>query len=475
MMKIKAPLILSLLLILSSLQAQYISQVLEYTPAPGQFINTAPWGLPDSTNESVSIVGKISGAMTLGAYGGYVIFGFDAPVENHPDNPFGVDFTIFGNPLTDWSEPGVAWVMKDANNNGLPDDIWYELAGSDNFFSSTIKNYEVRYSNPQQAVASDIPWTDNHENNGAILANGFHRQSYYPSFLNYPDIDSISYTLTGTMLKSTVDRSMPANIKSYRRAFGYADNQLRGKAPYTIPDNPYTDEVENSGGDAFDISWAIDENGQYVTLDEIHFVKVQNGVLADAGWLGEVSTEITGAIDIAPDTNITGELDMIIIKPLPDTIVGNSFPIETFVYHQGRLEKDRAIQWSSNINLATVTGDSVLRFTESGLLTLTATIADRPEIEKSISAELLYTAPLNLQTSTQNRIKLFPNPSSDFIHISGVEKAIVTIYDSAGNTVHQALSYHSNEIISIRHLQAGNYIVSIHDDDQNSVIRLIKK
>ena len=59
-----------------------------------------------------------------------------------------MDFTIFGNPLPDWSEPGVVWVMKDENENGEADDTWYQLAGSDYFFSTTLLDYQVSYANP---------------------------------------------------------------------------------------------------------------------------------------------------------------------------------------------------------------------------------------------------------------------------------------------------------------------------------------
>ena len=84
--------------------------------------------------------------------------------------------------------------------------------------------------------------------------------------------------------------------------------------------NPYTRERENSGGDAFDISWAIDENNNYVDLDEIDFVKVQSAVLADGGWIGEISTEIAGAIDIEPDASINGTESIVVVKDLPKEI-----------------------------------------------------------------------------------------------------------------------------------------------------------
>ncbi len=56
---------------LVTVQGQYISKVWEYKPAPGQFINAAPVGLPHS---AASIIGGIDGALSLGAFGGYVVY-----------------------------------------------------------------------------------------------------------------------------------------------------------------------------------------------------------------------------------------------------------------------------------------------------------------------------------------------------------------------------------------------------------------
>lgn len=113
--------ILFLFSIFTSVSSQYINYVYDYKPAPGQYINEFPWGNPSSAH---SIIDTLSGNVCLGAFGGYIVFGFENPVENHPDNPYGVDFTIFGNSLTDWSEPGIVWVMKDENLNSIPDDKW---------------------------------------------------------------------------------------------------------------------------------------------------------------------------------------------------------------------------------------------------------------------------------------------------------------------------------------------------------------
>jgi hypothetical protein len=453
-------------------QAQYISEVLEYKPAPGQYINSSPWGTPNSVN---SLVGVVNGSLSLGAFGGYVVFTFENPVENDPENPFGIDLTIFGNPLNEWSEQGIVSVMKDENNNGLPDDTWYELAGSDYFFSSTVKNYEVTYTNPAQASAADVPWTDNQGNSGAILANGYHTQQYYPLTDSFPDVTSNEYTLNGTLVADEVDMTLSSYVKSYRKAFGYVDNNLRGSAPYTVPDNPYTPEKENSGGDAFDISWAVNEDGDYVDLDVIHFVKVHTAVLADAGWLGEVSTELTGAVDVSPDNSITGISDIIVLKELPDTIFGNNYQVEAIAFKNGRRNKEATINWNIDFSDATINTENLLSFSSSGKLTLTASLEGNPTVTATDSAVMVYQQnPTSIVKSSFEKIKLYPNPASENIHIEGIDNATIEIYDITGNKVLALRHYTNNQLVSVDHLTKGIYIIKLSEQEKCNTLRFVK-
>lgn len=477
------------LFIANTLKGQFISEVVEYRPAPGQYINEAPWGMPDDNNPDVSIVGRLDGAMSLGAFGGYVIFKFAEPVKNHPDNPYGIDFVIYGNPIKNFTsspvpnrvslaEPAAVYVMKDENKNGLPDDQWYELAGSDYFFSSTIKNYEVTYTNPNSDIAADIPWNDNLGNSGFIPANSFHTQPYYPESENFPAVDQVKYTVSGTLINHPADRSNPSFITAYGRPWGYADNTLRGR--YNgLPDNPYTRgmdlEEEGSGGDAFDIGWAVNANGEYMNLDEIDFVKVQNCVLVDGGMLGELSTEITGAFVVTPDASVTGELDMIVIKELPDTIRGENFQIEAFAYNKGRWNRDKSINWSSSLTGASVDNTNLLTFTSSGKLTLTASLSDRPEIKETVSSVIVYGNATSTPHYDIPDIKVYPNPVSENIFITGVDNVTIEIYNILGNRVILKQGYSDSQPVPVAHLANGIYIVRIYDSLRSKNIRFIKK
>ncbi len=451
-------------------EAQYISRVLEYVPAPGQFTNTEPWGSPVAAS---TLVGGVSGSMCLGAFGGYVIFRFEEPVENDPGNPYGVDFTLFGNPMEHWSEPGVVWVMEDENENGLPDDTWFELAGSDFSFSSTLPKYEVTYINPGDTVAREVPWSDKLGKTGFIKINSVHTQPYYPHRDSFPAILQEKYTLTGTLIEGAVDVDHPPVLKSERRAFGYADNQMRGLTSLNLPDNPYTPEVENSGGDAFDIHWAVDSTGSYVDLDRIHFVKVQNALMADGKYLGELSTEITGGVDVAPDPTVEGELDLLVIKDLPAEIAVPDYQLEVFAFHQGRIISNADVVWSTSNPLVTVDEQNVLRATESGPLTLTASLTDKPHVSTTVFTNIVATA-TSADKAGPEVLKpyIFPNPASEFVQIRGIQKVTLEIYTAEGKTALFLEEYHG-ATLDISSLPCGIYWVRIDNGFTMKHLRLL--
>ncbi|MCD4710183.1 MAG: T9SS type A sorting domain-containing protein [Bacteroidales bacterium] len=453
--------------------AQYITEVMEYKPAPGQFINSMPWGCPVSAR---SPEGGVNGTLSLGAFGGYVIFRFETAVENDSDNPFGIDFTIFGNPMTEWSEPGVVWVMRDNNENGLPDDTWFELAGSDYYFSSTLKDYRVTYTNPGGDEARDVPWEDHLGNSGVLRANSAHTQPYYPLTDSFPDVSADGYTLTGTLIQGAIDVDHPPGNKSLTRAFGYADNQIRGSGSHTVPDNPYTPEVENSGGDAFDISWAVGGDGNFVDLDHIHFVKVQNGVLHEGGWLGELSTEMTGAVDVAADPGISGNLGLLVIQDLPLEIDTGTIQLELFLFHTGRPVSLPPIQWTVSEEWAAVDENQVLSLSGSGPLTLSAAVTGDPSLNASVYT--LVTPGLLVSSAageSLSRLSLYPNPAGESIRITGIEEANLIIYDLSGKIVIQVQNYLAGGDIHIHDLSPGVYLVRIGEGSDVCWLKLLKQ
>lgn len=251
-----------------------ISQVYEYTPAPGQFINEGYTAATSAEACDYAFQRLSEGQfVSLGAFGGYITVGFDHSVESGGEGA--LDLQITGNAHSSSSEPGIIWVSQDENGNGLPDDIWYELRGSEYGKPETWQDYAVTYYRPSSNGTS-IEWTDNRGSSGSVdYIPAYHSQeTYFPLW-----ITADSYTLRGTRLEDRlVDENGNGSLWiGHPFDWGYADNWSG-----TDPDI-----------DKFRISDAVRWDGEPADLTYIDFVKIQCGVQAKGGWTGEQSTELT--------------------------------------------------------------------------------------------------------------------------------------------------------------------------------------
>lgn len=281
----------------------YIRRVLEYRPAPGQFVNLMPKYEPGDTEADMvrkcteAICDKNDNMVSLGNYGGYITFAFDHTVANVHGEP---DFKIHGNAFYDAAvttgkggsaEPGIVMVSIDENQNGLPDDTWYELAGSEYRNPLTLHGYSITYTRPGQGhQPSPIPaspitdskyiaYADNHGREGYVQKNSYHAQDYWPQWLNTSTLSFSGSCLPCNAIDESGDGS---HFVLYPYEWGYADNH-----PNEIP-----------GKADFNIDWAVDADGNPVALPGADFIRVYTGVNQQCGWLGETSTEICRAQDL---------------------------------------------------------------------------------------------------------------------------------------------------------------------------------
>ena len=358
----------------------YASRVIEFLPAPGQFTNESI----GQSNSAEKTLGTQGGTISLGAFGGYVIYGFDQPITNNPKNPYGVDFSVKGNAFAAnlygvWTEPAAVRVMKDTNGDGIPNDgEWYELAGSDYYMSSTQKNVKMTYYNPHYNERYTVPWKKDNGETGALLSNAFHSHPYYPDPFDFGcNKDSLTYE--GSIIKSSLDMSTPSYIEFYRAPFfGYCDNR-GGSSDLTDPQNPYYKDEKGKAADGFDLSWAVDKDGNHKELDQIDFVKIYTGGFANAGWLGEWSSEILGVGITTPDPDYVAQdyyVNYIGITQLK-VLKGHYCQFEGFLFKNGRPQTEGTQQWSSskpevgtidNTGLFTAVdnGETWLRFSQKG-------------------------------------------------------------------------------------------------------------
>lgn len=302
----------------------YVTKVLDYRPAPGQFVNTMPAYEEGDTQETMNakalaaVENNKQGTISLGGYGGYITVGFDHTIENKANL---CDFRVLGNAFVNEAsdsilyeggscEPGIIQVAYDVNGNGKPDDDeWYEIAGSAHVDATKeawyqhakekgndvnlYRNYKMTYYRPgtvpETPVDPDnyvfydkyIRWEDNFQHSGYKVMNTFHTQSYYPQWYKGESVTFTGTCLPQNAVNEAAEGAKDAYFVCYKFRYGYADNGPNDKAESAI-----------------DIDWAVDANGKPANLKGVDFIRIYTGVNQENGWIGENSTEFCGIIDL---------------------------------------------------------------------------------------------------------------------------------------------------------------------------------
>ena len=159
-------------------------------------------------------------------------------------------------------------------------------------------------------------------------------------------------------------------------AFGYADITPNG-TNYGTPVNPYT--YNTTGGNAYDISWAVNDNGEPVRLTTISKIRVYTSAVLNVSStdapiftvpsiFGETSAEVCGIYAVNPGASEVGVTTEPTIRINGDTITATSVSDNAAVYDSGGLLEGDVISvtaasgtnlWINNANSSsyTVTAD----------------------------------------------------------------------------------------------------------------------
>lgn len=287
-------------------QSQKVT-VVDYSPAPGQFVNTMPEYEDGDTEQTM--LDKCTEALNtdmlvcLGAYGGSLTVEFDHPVKNLR----GSDLRICGNSYYSASAAeaaayggsfvlGIVYVGVGSDPATAQ---WYELAGWE-YYTGEIHDFEITYHKPQAETGDhslpgslydnyiywEATWTEDgapRDTTGYHMKNAMHRQCYWPLWKSADKITVKGGLLPGNA-KFKSGNGGGAGWTLYRydaEAYGYADASLNT--------DPYS---------TFDIDWAVDSEGNPVHLEEINYVKVMTYVLQHCTTIGETSTEVGQITDL---------------------------------------------------------------------------------------------------------------------------------------------------------------------------------
>lgn len=265
----------------SSTGQAMVDKIYEYKPAPGHQVNgyiivgdSYPEGCThEQACDSVLAHFSRRWSISLGSQGGYVIAGFDHSVRNSGGD---YDLCIKGNPFSYQSEPGIIWVSQDDNGDGLPNDQWFELAGSEYGTQNHATDYVITYYRPP-ARRSATAWRDSFGATGYVPYMSY----WNPHDFYWQDwLEGDTLTFFGSFL---ADHSTYIN--------GYSDIP-----PYDwgYVDNLGSDFIDGPAGkmNYFRLSTARTFDGKPANLDYIDFIKIQTAQIGSTPNLGDISTEV---------------------------------------------------------------------------------------------------------------------------------------------------------------------------------------
>ncbi len=281
----------------------FASRVVEYRPAPGQRVQDPEFNDPERALGAPTGGGlrtpDNTGLVTLGGFGGSITLAFDPPLLDHPGNPMGLDFIVYGNafhvgsPAVRWAEAAVVEVSRDANANGLPDDPWYVIPGS---HLTPPLTPSTRTWDAGSVPAAWIP-------PGASLP--FTAAGYaLPSIFNGPTLaNPLGPGAAQEGAYGYADLSPTLRLGDLNADDLVDDPDADPAVFYTVPDDPRTVGVSpgSGGGDAFDLAEAVDPaTGAPAGLAAVDFVRITTAVDAVRGPLGEASAEIDALARVRP-------------------------------------------------------------------------------------------------------------------------------------------------------------------------------
>ena len=299
--------------------------------------------------------GYVSTGVSLGMAGGYVQFDMgNNRIQNNANNKYGIDFIVYGNafvgnPEVQVSNDGVNWYTLAGSRHYMSDTKWNQnisyvrLNAANETLNSAFTAAGIYVSTnfvaPSSDNASDVnaaigaaSWTGVPQLTGNTYPKTYNTDSpaaaaWWPEWENdsngkaenYKNVWNINDTVNGvSWLRSgsaevvtytgvtTVEDDMVVLNKGATAApsqaqmtdvyqWGYADVRTNGSQYGTIVNNPYAAAPSTqTGGDGFDLSWAVKADGTPIALSSVRYVRVYSAVLFSAGVFGETSAEVCG-------------------------------------------------------------------------------------------------------------------------------------------------------------------------------------
>ena len=386
------------------------------------------------------------------------------------NNGSGFDSQFIDSTIMDWGYPNYErGFVLDVDNDNISDIIipsvnqHPENTPANNFL---ITKYNVN-SNNEISYNFIYPWENSFDVPDffiiahSVIVSEYNNNIYvlYAGYEEWVSDGPIGYPEVSVYSKDTDENGNFILLDKFRLERG---DDVVNHDQYINRETFYINDLDGDGDEEFVIQMftenAVPHGGLHI-FDHTGQEITQNWFVEDA-YLGHSANGF-----YCKDLNNDGYKDIIMVD------VYTEDEAETVIYlNNGEqlIQKTIELDGSGWCYPIDVNNDGLFE-----LLKFDVAQTQQSEITFGASLNYLdYSEALSLEGSSSNMIYLFPNPSSDFIHIKGTDKELkVIVTDILGKRV---MSEFVQDKIDISTLENGVYLVNLTDGINNSTHKIIK-
>jgi len=369
----------------------------------------------------------------------------------------------------------VQLVLNGIKNNNLGSNAITVKATATSLTRSVTTNLQVysttfnaqQITNPSQgAIGVDLnptlTWVA--QNNAKTYNLQVATDSNFTTLISEINTDKTSFNLVGLSETTTYYwRVQPQNLcgkGSFSTVFAFAtykqscNTTAYSGAPIAIPDN-------NPAG----VSSTLNVTNNVVISD------VNVGVNLTHNFIGDMSIKLTDPANktiqlINSSTCATQNMDVVFDDSGNSAVCNSTVP-----GYSGKIKPTDAL---STFNGDNTQGNWTLFLEDQGPQDLGSLIGWQVEVCSKVSV------PLTVNNINLKKLKIFPNPSQGFLHVSFINansNVLINIFDTLGRSIKKLdfknVSFEFNKIVNLQGLSKGVYFIKIINGSSETVKKII--
>ena len=184
---------------------------------------------------------------------------------------------------------------------------------------------------------------------------------------------------------------------------------------------------------------------------------------------GEATVSISGQRVFVSSIKVSGTGNATAI-----TADGGTLQMQTLVLPNDATNKTVAWSIIPTIGVASISEDGMLTAKGNGTVVVFATANDGSGVFGEADINISGQVTTNIEVPFAPNLKIYPNPFTNVLHITGAENCTLRVMDAAGATIHIQKITNANENIRLEQLSAGVYFFHLEKDEQKIIVKVVK-